>query len=232
MARRTLYLRVIIVVAVLVACAAALLVVSQKAEAAFPGLNGRIAFSSNRDGDSEIYKMFPDGSNQKQVTYNNTSDTNPTWSPDGNMIAFQRGRSSTRVFVKDMRTRQVVRLTDNAGNSSGDAAWSPDGTKIAFNRDYDIWVMDADGTHRVNLTNSPTLSEYSPDWSPDGTKIAFTNGSASDIFVMNADGSGKVNLTNTPGVSDDSPAWSPNGRKSPTQSHLTTSGQSTPTVRT
>src|SRR5262249_37103884 len=50
--------------------------------------NGKIAFSSDRDGNSEIYTMNPDGSNQVRLTNNPGVDTYPTWSPDGRMIAF------------------------------------------------------------------------------------------------------------------------------------------------
>jgi Tol biopolymer transport system component len=240
------------VVAVLVA-GAVLVGVDEQAQAAFPGKNGRIAFTRFPEiGDAEIYKMFPDGSAQKQVTYNSTNDVRPAWSPDGTKIAYER---SNRIFVKDTRNGEALRLSADYGNgpawspdgtriafaserdgdqeiytmNSSDGSggrkltnnhnhdvhpsWSPDGTKIAFERDYDIWVMKADGTDQNNLTNSPNMSEYEPDWSPDGAKIAFTNGEASDIFVINANGGGQVNLTKTPGISDDEPAWSPNGRK-------------------
>jgi Tol biopolymer transport system component len=254
--RRTVLLLASGVLVMLLSSGAALiavLAVPKEAEAALPANNGWIAFTHfPQVGDSEIYKMLPDGSRYKQVTFNTTNDIRPAWSADGTRIALER---YSRIFVKDIRTGQPVRLTSGFGegpawspndtkvifsdyrdgdqeiytmNSSDGSGlrkltdnqnhdvspvWSPDGTKIAFERDYDIWVMDADGTDQVNLTNSPSLSEYEPDWSPDGIKIAFTNGSWSDIFVMNADGSRQVNLTNTPSVNDDDPTWSPNGNK-------------------
>jgi tol-pal system beta propeller repeat protein TolB len=245
------------VVAVLVA-GAVLVGVDEQAQAAFPGKNGRIAFTRFPEiGDAEIYKMFPDGSAQKQVTYNSTNDVRPAWSPDGTKIAYER---SNRIFVKDTRNGEALRLSADYGNgpawspdgtriafaserdgdqeiytmNSSDGSggrkltnnhnhdvhpsWSPDGTKIAFERDYDIWVMKADGTDQNNLTNSPNMSEYEPDWSPDGTRIVFQKwggdlGFQTDIISMTADGSGLVNLTKTPDVSEDFPAWSPDGRK-------------------
>jgi hypothetical protein len=54
-----------LVVTILVAIAAAAVATQKPAEAAFPGKNGRIAFYSYQDGDSEIYKMLPDGSQLK-----------------------------------------------------------------------------------------------------------------------------------------------------------------------
>jgi Tol biopolymer transport system component len=59
-------------------------------------------------------------------------------------------------------------------------AWSPDGTRIAFMggpdgpTEYDIWVMNADGSNPVQLTDSPG-PDWWPAWSPDGTRIAFAS---------------------------------------------------------
>jgi len=90
---------------------------------------------------------------------------------------------------------------------------SPDGTRIAFqsNRDgnYEIYVMDADGSNQTNLTNNPADDMF-PVWSPDGTKIAFMSNRDGnwEIYVMNADGSNQTNLTNN--IGDDMyPMWSP-----------------------
>lgn len=101
------------------------------------------------------------------------------------------------------------------GTSGGDnqAAWSPDGTRIAFKSasrtNYEISVMNADGTGRTQLTSTP-VAEGEPTWSPDGAKIAFVRGG--EVWVMNADGSGQANLTNNPAV-DSRPAWSPLGNE-------------------
>src|SRR5205823_2728079 len=54
--------------------------------------NGPIAFVSNRDGNSEIYIMAPDGTAQQRLTNDPASDLFPSWSPDGKQIAFQSYR--------------------------------------------------------------------------------------------------------------------------------------------
>lgn len=96
-----------------------------------------------------------------------------------------------------------------------DPAVSPDGTRILFASYDDIYVMNANGSGRVNLTQHPAF-DLEPRWSPDGTRIVFTSdrdaGGAFDVFVMNADGSNPVNVSNHP-ARDNQASWSPDGTK-------------------
>src|SRR5207247_8089948 len=91
------------------------------------------------------------------------------------------------------------------------------GGQIAFmslrDGNWEIYVMNADGSGVRNLTSSPA-DDAIQTWSPDGSKIAFaTNRDGNwEIYVVNANGSGARNLTNNP-ANDDSPAWSPHGTK-------------------
>ena len=87
--------------------------------------------------------------------------------------------------------------------------------KIAFGsaRDgnYDIYVMNADGSNQTNLTSNNSGYDGQPSWSPDGSQIAFRSkrDENSEIYVMDAtDGSNQKNVTNNPGR-DESPSWSP-----------------------
>jgi Tol biopolymer transport system component len=97
------------------------------------------------------------------------------------------------------------------------AAFPGQNGKIAFETDAggnsDIWVMDPDGSNRVQLTTDPA-SDLVPAWSPDGTKIAFRSNRDGnfEIYVMNADGSGQTRLTSNT-AADTDPAWSPDGTK-------------------
>jgi Tol biopolymer transport system component len=103
------------------------------------------------------------------------SSFNSAWSPDGARIVFDSYRDGDQeIYTIDSSDGSgVKKLTDNR-NHDVNPTWSPDGTRIAFERDYDIWVMNADGTGQKNLTNTTgSASEYEPDWSPDGVKIAF-----------------------------------------------------------
>ena len=106
-------------------------------------------------------------------------------------------------------------MTDAAGMNAW-PAYSPDGRKIAFGSsrtgDFEIYVMNADGSDLHRLTRSPGL-DVRPAWSPDGTRIAFTSNRDGnyEIYVMNADGSDPRNVTSHP-ARDDHPAWHPDGR--------------------
>jgi Tol biopolymer transport system component len=225
------------VAAVLAACLLALVVRMEPSQAAFPGPNGKIAFISNRDSAfAEIYTMNADGTNPTRLTNNETHDVSPTFSADGKKIAFSRENdpsiedNNIWVMNADGSGQTDLNNPDILSKDEG-PSFSPDGSKIAFSRvlfegeppfNYDIWVMNADGSEQTNLSNSPASEDYLPAFSPDGSKIAFETyrDGAPEIYVMNADGSGTpTNLSNNPGSSSDStaydrrPAWSPDGTR-------------------
>ena len=62
----------------------------------------RIAFTSNRDGDYEIFVMDLDGTNLQQLTDNDDFDSSPAWSPDGSRITFMSDRNGDyEIFIMD-----------------------------------------------------------------------------------------------------------------------------------
>ena len=217
---RTSPLKVVLVAAavVLAACLVALVGIERPAEAAFPGVNGKIAFERGGFGFEDIYTMNADGSNQINLTNNRASNRHPAVSPDGLKIAFESNRDGNReIYVVNADGSNLVRLTNNPAADTY-PTWSPDGSKIAFrsNRELtqEIYVMNADGSNVVRITGSDDFGYISPAWSPDGSKIAFHSFPEFKIYVMNADGSNIVRLTDTPsGVLEANPEWSPDGSK-------------------
>ena len=181
-------------------------------------LSNRIVFHSDRDGDFEIYKMRPDGSNVIQLTDNDVDDLGPTVSPDGSRIAFWTGRDGNQeIYVMAVDGSNPTRVTVN-GAADREPAWSPDGGRIAFARESggtnEIYTIRVNGTGETRLTNN-AFDDREPAWSPDGSRIAFTTDREGndEIYLMNAlDGSNQSNLTNNVGR-DGKPDWSPDGTK-------------------
>jgi hypothetical protein len=178
----------------------------------------RIAFESQRDGNSEIYVMNPDGSNQTRLTRNPALDTDPDWSPDRRKLVFHSDRDGDfEIYVMNADGTGLKQLTSNP-STDRNATWSPDGKKIAFETyrhgtGAEIYLMNADGTGLKRLTDNQ-VDDFDAAWSPAGTQIAFARGPEDgnqEIYAMNADGSGQTNLTRTTQAREFNPAWSPDG---------------------
>jgi Tol biopolymer transport system component len=178
----------------------------------------KLAFTTDR-GSDEIFSVNSDGSDQENLTSDPALDEfGAAWSPDGKTIAYSRGGAAApydEIWLMATDGSDQRRLTDNRQTRNYDSfpTWSPDGSRIAFQRivhgNWEIFVVNADGSGETNLTNRP-WADWRPAWSHDGKQIAYTayDGASQEIFVMNADGSNPVNLTNDPAY-DFSPAWSP-----------------------
>jgi Tol biopolymer transport system component len=195
------------------------------------GVEGKIAFTSDRTGNYDIFVMNADCTELTQLTHDPAADWHPAWSPDGTRLAFAHSFLGTDIFIMNADGTDLRKCTDDEADDH-EMSWSPDGTKIAFasNRtvvqsgssDYDIFVMNADCTGLTQVTDNPT-DDREPAWSPDGTTIAFSSGGVGtpgvnklsgnyDIFVINPDGRGQRRLTYDR-RDDQNPAWSPDGTR-------------------
>ncbi|MEO6334697.1 MAG: FG-GAP-like repeat-containing protein [Pyrinomonadaceae bacterium] len=179
--------------------------------------NGKIAFTSDRDGNREIYVMNPDGTNQTRLTNNSISDDHPAWSPDGRKLAFISQRPTGQYAVFQMNADGAGRTEITPVNyqpspyyaTGWTISWSPDGRQLAFTNLPLIYIVNADGSGLRTLT-----SGYGPAWSPDGSKILFITGSfPGEIHTIRPDGSDLRTLPALPAFYNwyYDVTWSPTG---------------------
>ena len=137
---------------------------------------GLLAFVSDREGTDAVFVMRPDGSEVRRLTGDLPPTSHPSWSPDGQRIAFNAGTPSVSdIYVINSDGSGLTKLTNqSAGNFY--PSWSPDGSRLAFssNRDgdWDIYVMQDDGSQVRQLVDAPGLDDK-PRWTPDGSRVGF-----------------------------------------------------------
>jgi TolB protein len=166
------------------------------------GPDGRIVFTSVRDGDMEIYSMAADGSDVRRLTTRPGPDGGPFFSRDGRRIVF-RGRAlapgpelddylallrdglwrptSLEIFVMNADGSGLKQVT-SLGGASFAPFFTPDGTHIIFSsnhhnpkgRDFELWLIGADGTGLERVTWNPTFDGF-PMFSPDGARLVFAS---------------------------------------------------------
>jgi TolB protein len=172
----------------------------------------RIAFVSNRDGNSEIYVMNVDGSGMRRLTNHPAADAVPTWSPTGAQIAFTSDRGGTpQIYITSSSDQSTPRKISSESWADR-ATWAPAPyNEIAFaarsGAGYDIKVFDLNTGETRALTFGEGSNE-SPAYSPNGRHIAFmsTRKGNSQIFTMTRDGRDVRQITTT--GANTSPAWS------------------------
>jgi Tol biopolymer transport system component len=184
------------------------------AHAAFPGANGRIAFTSSS---SLIDTVNPDGTGQSSTQQRGTE---ASWSADGKKIVFRGNLGHISTMNADGSGLTSL-------NVVGDyPSWAPDGASIAFSiescvagpdtcNESSLYVMNADGSGVTRVPCQICL-DYAPVWSPDGSWLAFwgapEDGGQYGIYKVRPDGSELTRVF----MADNAsywPDWSPDGTK-------------------
>lgn len=120
-----------------------------------------------------------DGENQRLVLESRYPLMSPSWSPDGQWLAyvsFENKRSA--VYVQFVRTGERRQVSARAG-INGAPVWSPDGKKLALtlggsSGNPDIYTLELQTQNLTRLTDDPSI-DTEPAWAPDGKSIYFTS---------------------------------------------------------
>lgn len=185
----------------------------------------RIAFTSDADGNYEIYTMAAEGSDVRQLTFTDPpfQHVGPKYSPDGTTLLYASDidefdrNNQQDLWVMPVDGGTGTRITTDLNNRES-RSWSPDGRQIVTHSIVDgigqLIVMNADGSNQRQITQIPAdTPEFSPGgifpnmrgavtpaWSPNGEWIAFgSNHEGSyDIHLIRPDGTGLSRFTDTP----------------------------------
>ena len=180
-------------------------------------VGGRIAFQTDRDGNSEIYVMGCDGSNPVNLTNHSSEDKQPSWAMGGR-LAFSSNRNAGGgydIYLLTLDPWEIARLTTNLANDESPAL-SPDGSKVAFvsyrdsDGDAEIYVLTVADGSLVQVTHN-TDEDHDPAWSSDGKRLAFASNRDGDwdIYLTDSNLANPENLTNNtdsdrwPGLAED-----------------------------
>jgi Tol biopolymer transport system component len=159
--------------------------------------DGKLVFTSMRDGDLDIYTMDAHGKNVRRLTNELGYDGGPFWSFDGKQIVYRAHHPQS---AKDQEDYKRL-LSQNLIRPST----------------LEIWVMDADGSNKRQITSNGKAN-FAPFFFPDGKRIIFSSnmddpkGRNFDLYKINVDGSGLERITDND-TFDGFPMFSPDGKK-------------------
>jgi TolB protein len=181
----------------------------------------RMVFISVIAGKEQLFSMNVDGSDVRQLTYDDANHEDPAWSPDGSKIAFVLVKGELeQIHTMKPDGSQIEPLTPQ-DKKTIHPNWSSDSRMLAYCTDDDIHPPQKDAsdiysleiaTRRIRRIITGGVNTF-PSLSPNGKQLAFRkmlSENNSEVFVANIDGSNPRNLTNNPAF-DGWPAWSPDG---------------------
>jgi TolB protein len=180
--------------------------------AAAAAFEGKIVFTSDRDGNQEIYLLAADGSGVARLTNNGAYDDQPALSPGGESVVFVSNRDGNHeLYLVGADGKGLRRLT-KTDYSETDPAFSPDGDWVIYTSmaegDRDVWRLRLATGETEKLLGGED-HQFMARSAADGALVYVQNGRDEEVYVY-ANGT-KTNLTATPGL-DTMPSFSPDGK--------------------
>lgn len=182
-----------------------------------------IYFSSNRDGDYDIYKYDRTTEKTHKIIDLPGDESHPDISPDANYITFYATvgdvhNNKQEIYIAKSDGSDIRRITNHA-HSTIHPKFHPDGKSILYNRqvdsgedNYEFYLVNIEsGEHRKLFGDERNITFAS--YSPDGNKIAFVKwfeNMNTEIFIADSDGSNQKNISNHE-LFDGWPCWSHDG---------------------
>ena len=185
-----------------------------------PGLTGRVVFHSSREGRNKLYTLdVATGAVMRLTSGADHRDEDPSWSPDGGMVAFATNRFDHATFdiaVTDRRGASVSRVTSHAAFEQH-PTWASDGRKVLFSSEQDgtqaVFEARLDGTAVTRLSEG-VERRLMPAEAPGGRRLAFTKGTAEGLQVLLHDRESNTDRALTGGpIGAARPRWSPDGSR-------------------
>lgn len=188
---------------------------------------------STAKGSSEIFMMDWDGANQRQITNARTIAVSPSWSPNGQFIAYSlfnfhqklKARNAD-LYLYDLKSQKGTIISAVTGLNTM-ASFLPNMTGAVIrispsNGTSDLYKVSFNGAKKEQLTNGPRGSmNVEPAISPDGKKLAFSSDRSGKAMIYIHDfETGKDTRLTFAGQYNASPAWSPDGTKIAFAGHI------------
>ncbi|MEO6590432.1 MAG: S9 family peptidase, partial [Pyrinomonadaceae bacterium] len=149
---------------------------------------GEVKFDANKTN-TQIYTVSIDGSNQKQLTKGDASNSSPRWSPDGKKIAFTTGGQIWMMDADGDDKKQITKISTGAGNP----VWSPDGKLIAFNSDvYPECTTDDCNKRKDDFAENSKVKAHVTERLLFKHWVDWRDTKRAHVFVVSADGSGEA----------------------------------------
>lgn len=195
-----------------------------------------LAFTSDQNGNSEIYVMHADGSGMTNLTNNPAQDSNPVWSPDGKRIAFESDRDGSRqIYLMNADGSDLIQLTHDGTdhflpmNIHGESnPWTSDGKRLLLLQQESepaarrLYSLDIKSGNAVRLADG-RVQFNNLSWSPDGKSVAYVLNDSptpdatfvAGLYIMDSTGNNRIAinefLPQTDSVDKPSYYWSASG---------------------